>query len=333
MRRRGVLHIGVTGLAAAMLADGCGGGSDTVRPTGGVTSAAAPVSPSEAAPTFDPSTFSPPKIPFSTLKKLYSYDSHSFLDAVLTDSRTGDGVGIEVITYSDTKGGTIPAYVVTPQQPKGRMPGVVYAHAAGANRDTWLPELSEIARHGVTAMVAEVPFKVTGDPNADSAMVVAAVLAQRRALDLLARRDDTDPSRLAVVGHGWGGDLAQVLTALENRLSGVVLAGTGSRLSQTMIVSTEAGAAREPAKRDAYLKALTRFDGARYVSVTGTKRSVLMQFGAPDAAAPKSQVDELVTVTAGSKSRKDYPTGDDLVKSPAAVADRWTFLRRVLRVN
>jgi cephalosporin-C deacetylase-like acetyl esterase len=292
-----------------------------------VTSAAAPVSPSRAAPTFDPSTFSPPKIPYSTLKKLYSYDAHSFLDAVLTDSRTGDGVGIEVITYSDTRGGTIPAYVVTPQPAKGRMPGVVYAHAAGADRDTWLPELSAIARHGVTAMVAEVPFKVTGDPNTDSAMVIAAVLAQRRALDLLARRDDTDPSRLAVVGHGWGGDLAQVLTALEPRLSGVVLAGTGSRLSQTMVVSTQV------ANRDAYLGALTRFDGARYVSVTGTKRSVLMQFGAPDAAAPKSQVDELVAVTAGSKARKNYPTGDDLVKSPAAVADRWAFVGKVLRVK
>jgi len=327
VRRRGVLHIGVTGLAAAMLADGCGGGSSKVKPNSGGTSAAAPVSPSRAAPTFDPSTYKPPKIPFSTLKKLYSYDSSSFLDAVLTDTRSGDGVGIEVITYSDTKGGTIPAYVVTPQQPPGRMPGVVFAHAAGENRDTWLPELSAIARHNVTAMVAEIPFKVTGDPNADSAMVVAAVLAQRRALDLLSRRDDTDKSRLAVVGHGWGGDLAQVLTALENRLSGVVLAGAGSRLSQTMFVSADV------ANRDAYLNALTRFDGARYVSVTGTKRSLLLQFGTQDSAVPKSQVDELVAVAAGSKTRKDYPTGDDLVKSPAAAADRLTFLRKVLRLK
>jgi dienelactone hydrolase len=315
-----------------MLADGCGGGSSKAKPNSGGTSAAAPVSPSRAAPTFDPSTYNPPKIPFSTLKKLYSYDSSSFLDAVLTDTRSGDGVGIEVITYSDTKGGTIPAYVVTPQQPPGRMPGVVFAHAAGENRDTWLPELSAIARHNVTAMIAEIPFKVTGDPNADSAMVVAAVLAQRRALDLLSRRDDTDKSRLAIVGHGWGGDLAQVLTALEGRLSGVVLAGAGSRLSQTMFVSTESKSGRV-ANRDAYLNALTRFDGARYVSVTGTKRSLLLQVGNQDPAVPKSQVDELVAVSAGSKTRKDYPTGDDLLKSPAAAADRLAFLRKVLRLK
>jgi dienelactone hydrolase len=285
------------------------------------------VSPSRAAPTFDPSTFTPPKIPYSTLKKLYSYDSTSFLDAVLTDNRSGDGVGIEVITYSDTRGGTIPAYVVTPASPKGRMPGVAFAHAAGETMDAWLPELSAIARHGVTAMISDVPFKPTGDPGADSAMVTAAVLAQRRALDLLSRRDDTDKSRLALVGHGWGGDLAAVLTALEARLSGVVLAGAGSRLSQTMFVSAEV------ANRDAYLNALTRFDAARYVSVTGTKRSLLLQFGAQDPWVAKSQVDELAAVAVGSKSRKDYPTGDDLVKSAAAAADRWTFLQKVLRVT
>ena len=69
------------------------------------------------------------------------------------------------------------------------------------------------------------------------------------------------------------------------------------------------------------------------MSVTGTKRSILLQFGTQDTAVAKSQVDELVAMTAGSKTRKDYPTGDDLVKSPAAAADRWAFLQKVLRVR
>jgi hypothetical protein len=38
-------------------------------------------------------------------------------------------------------------------------------------------------------------------------------------------------------------------------------------------------------------------------------------------------------VAVGSKTRKDYATGDDLVKSPAAAADRWSFLQKVLRVK
>jgi dienelactone hydrolase len=278
-------------------------------------------------PSFDPSSYSPPTIPFATLKRLYAYNSKSFLDAVLVNSPEGDGVTIEDITFSDTKGGTIPAYVVTPATVKGRMPGVVFAHPAGGKREAWLPELTALAKLGITAMATDVPFKVTGDPNADSARVIAAVLAHRRALDLLARRDDTDPGRLAFVGHGWGGALGQVLCGLENRLSGVVLAGTGSRLSQTMVVQTKV------TNRKPYLDALTRFDGARYVSVSGTKRSVLMQFGRQDPSVPAGQLAELVAVTAGAKQRKDYDTGADLLGFPAAVADRQAFLERVLRLT
>jgi hypothetical protein len=87
------------------------------------------------------------------------------------------------------------------------------------------------------------------------------------------------------------------------------------------------------ANRTPYLDALTRFDGARYVSVTGTKRSVLFQFGKRDATVPASQVAELVATTVGAKQRKDYDTGDDLVTFAAAAADRQTFLRKVLRVK
>jgi dienelactone hydrolase len=332
VRRRGVLHIGVTGLALGLV-QGCSGGSKTTAPPAGGKVTGSP-SPSPAAPSFDPSSYTPPKLAFDQLKKLYSYDATSFLDAVLTNQKVADGLVIEDVTFSDTKGGTIPAYVATPDTPKGRQPGVVFAHGAGEDRDAWLPEISDLAKRGVTAMAAQVPFKVTGDPTADSAMVTAAVLAQRRALDLLARRDDTDPTRLAFVGHGWGGALAQVLMGLEKRLNGVVLVGTGARLSQTMVVSTPKIPA-DPAARKPYLDALTRFDGARYVSVTGMKRSVLLQFGGQDTSVPPSQVDELVAATVGAKDRKDYAAADaaGLVKIPDTAADRWTFLAKVLKVK
>jgi dienelactone hydrolase len=321
VRRRGVLHIGVTGLAA-MLVQGCGGGSHPTWSGGGAGSPA----PSRKASGFDPSTYAPPTIAFEELRKLYGYDSKSFLDAVLTDERTGGGIVVEDITFSDTKGGTIPAYVVTPANVTGRLPAVVFAHAAGANREPWLPEASDLAKRGMVAMVAEVPFKATGDPAADSTMVVNAVLAQRRALDLLGRRTDTDPGRLAFVGHGWGGAQAQILSALESRLSGVVVAAAGSRLSQTMVAGVQTAAPT------AYLDALTRFDGARYISATA-KRSVLLQFGRQDQTVPAAQIEELVKVTSGSKERKDYDTADDLAKFPAAAADRLTFLRKVLRLK
>jgi dienelactone hydrolase len=320
VRRRGVLHIGVTGLAA-MLVPGCGGGSETTRSGGGGSAA-----PSPTASRYDPSTYQPPVISFEELRKLYTYDTKSFLDAVLTDERTGDGIVVEDLTFSNAKGGTIPAYVVTPANPKGRLPGVLFGHSAAGNRDQWLAEASSLAKRGLITMICEVPFKVSNDPAADSAMVIGAVLAQRRALDLLARRSDTDPSRLAFVGHRWGAAQGEILAGVESRLAGVVLAAAGSRISRSMVVAAKAP---EPGK---YLDALTRFDGARYVGAAG-KRSVLFQFGKRDTTIPAAEIDELVNATAGAKERKDYDTAEDLDGFAAATADRLTFLRKVLRLK
>jgi cephalosporin-C deacetylase-like acetyl esterase len=269
--------------------------------------------------------YSPPTIPFATLKKLYTYDQSSFLDAVLTNQTRPGTVIVEDVTFSDTRGGTIPAFVVTPQSVKGRMPGIVFAPGAGQSRDTWMPELTALAKAGFTAMVTGVDYKPTEVAATDSTMVINGVLAQRRALDLLSRRDDTDPTRLAVVGHGWGGALMSVVAGLESRLSGVVLADVGSRFSLSMAASMKSD-------QKAYLDQLTRFDGARYLSQSG-KRQVLMQFGTKGQSVPAAQAAELFTVTTGVKQRKDYDTGDDLVTPAAAIADRLAFFKKVLKVK
>src|SRR5258706_2360997 len=107
-----------------MLAQGCGGGSDATRPGGGAGSA----TPSRVASRFDPSAYAPPAIAFDELRRLYTYDNKSFLDAVLTDERTGEGIVVEDLTFSNAKGATIPAYVATPATVKGSLPGVVFAH-------------------------------------------------------------------------------------------------------------------------------------------------------------------------------------------------------------
>ena len=76
MRRRGVLHIGVTGLAA-MLVQACSEGSTTAPPAGSGSSAAgSPVTSGgpRAASTFDPSGYVPPAVPLAQLRKLFDYD-------------------------------------------------------------------------------------------------------------------------------------------------------------------------------------------------------------------------------------------------------------------
>ena len=166
----------------------------------------------------------------------------------------------------------------------------------------------------------------TGDPAGDSNLLINTVVAQRRGLDLLARRSDVDATRLAFLGHSWGGMQAQILTGVEPRLSAVAVIAAGSRFSQYLASSTRT------ANPIAYLDALTRFDGARYVRVPG-KRSMLLQFGKRDTVLPAAQFDELAELTAGAKERKDYEAGHDLIGFAPAVADRLAFLRKVLRLG
>ncbi|MEU7868185.1 hypothetical protein [Dactylosporangium sp. NPDC049140] len=331
MRRRGVLHIGVTGLAV-MLAQACSEGSSTTPRAGSGSPAGGSGSPSaepQAASTFDPSGYVPAPVPIAELKKLYNYDKGSTLNAQLTDRRTGDGVVLEDITYSDTRGNdAIPAYVVSADIPDDtlRMPAVVFGTGPDGDRDKLLAEATAIARMKALVMITSLPVKPTGDPSADATAFAAAVVAQRRAFDLLIRRSDCDGSRVGYAGHHSGAALGAVLLGLESRITGAVLASGTSRFSRWMVKQ------KVPANWHAYLDSLARFDAAPYVAVGG-KRSVLLQFGTKDAVVPEAERAELAAAVAGAKQRKDYDTGHDLAGSAAAAADRAAFLKQVLRLS
>jgi len=226
VRRRGVLHIGVTGLAA-MLVQACSEGSTTTPPAGSSSPTGSPAGSGgpSAASTFDPSGYVPAAVPLAELKKLYNYDKGSTLNAELTDRRTGDGIVLEDITYSDTRGNdAIPAYVVGPENFTGRLPAIVFGSGPDGDRDALLNEATAIARRNALVMVTSLPIKPTADPVADARTLSAAVVAQRRAFDLLIRRTDCDGSRVGYAGHHSGAALGAVLLGLESRITGAVLA-------------------------------------------------------------------------------------------------------------
>jgi dienelactone hydrolase len=329
VRRRGVLHIGVTGLAA-MLVQACSEGSTTTPGAGSNPSArsSAPSGP-PAGSTFDPSGYVPAPVAIAELKKLYNYDKSSTLNAQLTDKRTGDGVILEDITYSDTRGNDeIPAYVVSADIPGDtlRMPAVVLGTGPDGDRDKLLDEATAIARMKALVMIPSLKIVPTADPSADAKMMAAAVLAQRRAFDLLIRRTDCDGSRVGYAGHHSGAALGAVLLGLETRITAAVLAGGTSRFSRWLVRQ------RVPQDWHAYLDSLSRFDAGPYVAVGG-KRSVMLQFGKTDDVVPEAERAELTNAVAGAKQRKDYDTGHDLAKFPAAGTDRTAFLKQVLRLS
>ncbi|MET7419172.1 hypothetical protein [Dactylosporangium sp. NPDC005555] len=308
-----------------MLVQACAGESKAPEVRGGTASGSSgAVQPSS---TFDPSAYVPAAVPIAELKKLFGYDAKATLNAQLTDKRTGDGVILEDITFSDTRGREeIPAYVVGPERFTGRLPAVVYAHGGDGNRDTLLKEAMAVARLGALVCVPELPLTPTGDPLADSKAAADSVVALRRAFDLLIRRSDCDGSRVGFAGHSWGAAQGAVLYGIDSRITATVLASGFSRFSRWLV--------REKTPQDwhAYLDALSRFDAVPYVEVTGRK-PMLLQFGRQDTETTEAERAELAGGVAGPKERKDYDTGHDLVGFEAASSDRVMFLRKQLRLK
>jgi cephalosporin-C deacetylase-like acetyl esterase len=301
---------------AAMLAQGCDGGS------GGGSS--------PDASRFDPSMYTPPAIPFDNLAKLFTYETNSALNLTVANKHTSDDVVVEDVAYSDTRGRMISAYLLSPANAAGRLAGIVYSPGMGLSRGVWLTEASDLVKRGAVALITQVPLVPNGDPNADSAAVVDGVIAQRRGLDLLAGRPEVDPGRLAFAGHSWAAIHGAILAGIERRLAAVVMVAIGARFSRSWATALVGNAGEGGGK--AYMDALTRFDGARYVAVAG-RRALLMQFGKRDQLIPPDQADELTAAAVGTKQRKDYDAAHDLISVPEAITDRLAFLRPVLRLT
>jgi len=327
------IEAATTALLAALVvtmvagAAGCGHsapGTAGAAPTG--TAVASPGTPAVRPPatpapsptaTFDPETFKPPTIATSALVKPFAYDPHAKLDVRDEGTRTQGAATVRQISY--LAHGRISAEIVSPTAHHGRLPGVVLAHGGAIDPDAFLAEAVELAAHGMVSILPDIPMTIVGDADADVTMVTDAVLAERRALDILVARPDVDPHRLAFVGHSWGGDLAEIMAGVEPRLTAVVVLSGSSR------VATDMFTLGSPAQPRDYMAAASAMDGYRFVAIPG-HRQLLIQFGRQDDSIPDAQRTELVRSAAGHVTRRDYDAGHDLINYPEAAADRLSFL-------
>jgi dienelactone hydrolase len=274
-------------------------------------------SPSAVRSTTAPAPTLPPP---ERLADLVAYDRARPLDVTVrgTTSDPTTGVTVTDLTYDGGSGEPVEAYLVSPvRSPTRTLAGVVYAHGSGRDRSRFLDEAKGVARRGVVVLLPTVPMNMSGDAAMDIAYVSRAVIAQRRALDVLAARPEVDRRRLGFVGHSWGAVLGAILAGAEPRLAAVVVA------SFTKPVSRYFGRTRQ------YREQIAVLDQHRWLALRGNRR-VLLQAGRLDSYHPNADTDELFVAISGRKERRDYPLGHDLVEPPEPVDDRREFLTRVL---
>ena len=259
-------------------------------------------------------------------------------DPTIRTTDVRPGALVEDLTFVGPDADPVEAYRVRPSRATsgagGRGPGILAWHwldteAPDGDRTQFVDEAFDWAAHGITSLLPQGRFPWRDAPSgaaADVAAVEAEVARLRAGLDLLAADPTVDAERLAVVGHDFGGMLAAVAAAPEDRLRGLVIIAATPRWGDWFLPFWPIADDRID-----YLRSLRPLDPIERIG-SAAPAEVLFQFGRSDFfIAPMSGLEFRRAAPEGSELRA-YDA-DHGMRLPEIRADRWAFLARVLGIE
>ena len=247
------------------------------------------------------------------------------------------GALVDDVVFPGPDGVDVEAYLVRPggdaRGPAGadRGPGILLWHwfdpeAPDGNRTQFVDEAAGLAALGVVSLLPQgrFPWKIAPDNAAADVTEIRAEVARLRAgLDLLAARTDVDPTRLAVVGHDFGGMLAVVAAAEETRLRALVIVAATPRWGDWFLRFW-----RIADDRIEYLRALRPVDPIERIAGCGPA-AVLSQVAERDFFIAPMTALELHRAAPEGSELSWYDTGHDM-RLPEIARERRSFLGRYL---
>jgi dienelactone hydrolase len=243
----------------------------------------------------------------------FSYDAGQPLEFV-DRGRVNHGYPIAVHDISYTSGqDRIDGLLVLPPR-HGRLPAVVYLHGTPGDRTTFLLEATWIAAHGAIGLTITAPSSVTPTPRGLRGLAALRwqvklqardVTAIRRAVDLLQRRTDVDPSRVGFVGWSGGARTGAILAGVEPRLRAVVLMSGGATPVSTYTSKVP------KALRPAFTKSLDSIDPLHYIH-EASPGGLFLQDGQQDEVVPRAALLRLVHAAPRGTKVRWYVAGHAL---------------------
>ena len=201
--------------------------------------------------------------------------------------------------------------------------GVVLAHGGSDDgRRFFLAEAAALAAEGAVVILPVTRIRQCDGVDAFAADVRIAVLTERAAVDVLVEAG-APPGALSFLGHSAGGGLAGILSAVEPRLSRIVIfaygAGPLTRSAWTRALSRNGDVASE-------IVAVTDwFDLSRFVGVE-RQAHLLVQHGRADQTVPLAAGRALFDAAAQLKQWAEYDWDHGLDADPRARSDRAAFV-------
>jgi dienelactone hydrolase len=174
---------------------------------------------------------------------LFDYDQQLPFDIVKVGSWKEDDVTFTDITYASPQGGRVPATLIEPPG-SGPFAGVIIQHGLPSSRQAEYVIGKLYADMGAVVIVIDAPFARPENENRapllfteqDREDQIQLIVDLRRAVDLLATRQNVDPNRLAYIGVSYGGMIGGLLAGVENRLQAYVLVvGDGGLVNHHMV--------------------------------------------------------------------------------------------------
>ena len=255
------------------------------------------------------------------------------LDVKVLSTSDRSGATLVELTFAGAPGtDPVRATLVRPPSGSKRGPAVLWVHWLGepatTNRTEFLDEAVELAQQGALSLLVDALWSqpgwykqrtVDGDPAAFTAQVVSL----RRGLDLLAQEPGTDPSRLAVVGHDFGGMTGMLASAADGRPRSHVLLALTPRFEQWMFYDPK----KRPTDEQAYRQQLAGIDPID--ALPALEGATLIQLAQEDFYVPSQEIEVWRKAISGRGELRTYATSHAM-EAAQVRTDRQEWLHRTL---
>lgn len=257
---------------------------------------------------------------------LFDYSRQQPLRFRVEARRVEEGVPVQEVSF-EVPGLRLDALLVLPPT-KGRHPAVLIAPEGVHDRHAFEREGRALARRGLVVLLLDGPWVAAQlltwptCTNQDRAEVVRSVVELRRGLDVLSRRPEVDPSRLAVAGYSYSAWTAGILAGVDRRPRAFVL--ESGEATMTRFLREECGT------RDAYVQRMRPLDPVLYVGGAPVA-AFLFQNATSDQYWPRAEMVALQRAARGRKTIRWYDTAHSLDEQ--AERDRIAWLVKTLRAT
>lgn len=275
----------------------------------------------------------------------FSYEAGRPLDVRITDSVAAAGWTRIALTYASPVTGRVPAHLYVPEEGEGPFPAVLLMHGIPGTRSSLGPLARAYARIGVVALTISGPHVRSDLPYRRPRLISAPLLSEwdrdelvhevidlRRAVDVLGRRPEVDPTRIGFVGHSLGATAGGLLATVEQRIGAYVLMAPSSgwatwlrtRQPEHFIRRNFDELSQEDRRR--YMEVLEPLELTLWIGAAEGDR-MMVQAARNDGAVTRKDTDKVLRALPAGATVRWYDA--DHAMNEAAFVDQVEFLGRL----